>query len=284
MSDNDYDYYEEYAEDCYGHSGSQPVPPNGSMGKLGPRAVPNKRRPEDVQGEETVVVTHEGGTYERDHESEPGIARHGEDGGDDYDDDGESGEEIGDYGPIRGKAVNPGRPDALRQTKIESPTGAEAVGPSIGPKPSQKCIDSQESEPETSPRSKAGEGAERAAGASESQDRQSKQDLPSVDEDVEGLLDEILDEAEKSKKVIMGQINKEEIPLKPHERRIGQYILGKTIGEGTFGKVKIGMHILTKARVAVKILEKSKIVDVADVERVSREIHILKIVQHPQVV
>ena len=35
---------------------------------------------------------------------------------------------------------------------------------------------------------------------------------------------------------------------------------------------------------AVKILEKSKIVDVADYERVSREIHILKIVQHPQVV
>jgi 5'-AMP-activated protein kinase catalytic alpha subunit len=36
--------------------------------------------------------------------------------------------------------------------------------------------------------------------------------------------------------------------------------------------------------VAVKILEKNKIVDVADVERVSREIHILKIVRHPNVV
>ena len=34
----------------------------------------------------------------------------------------------------------------------------------------------------------------------------------------------------------------------------------------------------------MKILEKSKIVDVADVERVAREIHILKIVRHPQVV
>lgn len=34
----------------------------------------------------------------------------------------------------------------------------------------------------------------------------------------------------------------------------------------------------------MKILEKSKIADVADVERVSREIHILKIVQHPHVV
>jgi 5'-AMP-activated protein kinase catalytic alpha subunit len=36
--------------------------------------------------------------------------------------------------------------------------------------------------------------------------------------------------------------------------------------------------------VAVKILEKSKITDIADVERVSREIHILKTVQHPHVV
>lgn len=69
--------------------------------------------------------------------------------------------------------------------------------------------------------------------------------------------------------------------MKPHERKIGQYILGKTIGEGTFGKVKIGTHIITQGKVAVKILEKSKIVDVADYERVSREIHILKIVQHP---
>ena len=46
---------------------------------------------------------------------------------------------------------------------------------------------------------------------------------------------------------------------KKHERIIGGYILGKTIGEGTFGKVKIGKHQLTKAKVAVKILEKSKI-------------------------
>jgi len=38
------------------------------------------------------------------------------------------------------------------------------------------------------------------------------------------------------------------------------------------------MNIICFIKVAVKILEKCKIVDVADVERVSREIHILKIV------
>jgi len=52
-------------------------------------------------------------------------------------------------------------------------------------------------------------------------------------------------------------------------KTIGHYILGKSIGEGTFGKVKQGLHTLTGEKVAVKILEKDKIQDVADVERVA---------------
>jgi len=36
------------------------------------------------------------------------------------------------------------------------------------------------------------------------------------------------------------------------------------------------MHILTGEKVAIKILEKDRIIDASDVERVSREIHILK--------
>merc|ERR1719191_2351240 len=67
-------------------------------------------------------------------------------------------------------------------------------------------------------------------------------------------------------------------------RSIGHYILGKTIGEGTFGKVKLGTHILTGEKVAVKILEKERIVDIADVERVAREIHILKLIRHPHII
>ncbi|CAG9333437.1 unnamed protein product [Blepharisma stoltei] len=67
-------------------------------------------------------------------------------------------------------------------------------------------------------------------------------------------------------------------------KSIGQYILGKTIGEGTFGKVKLGTHILTSEKVAVKILEKERIKDVADIERVAREIHILKLIRHPNII
>jgi len=62
-------------------------------------------------------------------------------------------------------------------------------------------------------------------------------------------------------------------------KSIGHYVLMKTIGEGTFGKVKLGTHILTGERVAVKVLEKERIVEAADVERVAREIHILKLIR-----
>ena len=65
---------------------------------------------------------------------------------------------------------------------------------------------------------------------------------------------------------------------------IGQYHLGKSIGQGTFGKVKLGTHTLSSEKVAIKVLQKSKIKEVADVERVSREIAILKKVNHDQVI
>ena len=63
-----------------------------------------------------------------------------------------------------------------------------------------------------------------------------------------------------------------------------KFALDKTIGKGTFGKVKLGVHELTGERVAVKILEKDKIQDVNDVERVAREIHILKMIRHPNII
>jgi 5'-AMP-activated protein kinase catalytic alpha subunit len=65
---------------------------------------------------------------------------------------------------------------------------------------------------------------------------------------------------------------------------IGNYVLGRDLGKGTFGEVMVGTHSLTGEKVAIKVLEKEKIVDVHDVERVAREIHILKIVRHPTII
>ncbi|OXB70654.1 UNVERIFIED_CONTAM: hypothetical protein H355_014247 [Colinus virginianus] len=64
----------------------------------------------------------------------------------------------------------------------------------------------------------------------------------------------------------------------------GHYVFGETLGEGTFGKVKLGLHAATQEAVAVKILDKQKIQEANDVERVMREIHILKILRHPHIV
>ena len=71
---------------------------------------------------------------------------------------------------------------------------------------------------------------------------------------------------------------------RPRAKSIGHYVMGSTIGEGTFGKVKEAIHILTGEKVAIKILEKNRMKEVADVERVSREIHILKLIRHPNII
>jgi len=42
---------------------------------------------------------------------------------------------------------------------------------------------------------------------------------------------------------------------------------GKNLGEGTFGKVHLAMHIPTGEKVAIKIINKSKMRD-KDIERV----------------
>jgi 5'-AMP-activated protein kinase catalytic alpha subunit len=54
------------------------------------------------------------------------------------------------------------------------------------------------------------------------------------------------------------------------------FTIGKSIGEGTFGKVYLGTHDLTEVVVAIKVLEKSKISEQDDIERINREIRFLK--------
>lgn len=59
---------------------------------------------------------------------------------------------------------------------------------------------------------------------------------------------------------------------------------GRSLGQGTFGKVRVGTHTITGEKVAIKILEKDRIESKSDVERVTREINILKKVRHPNVI
>ncbi|RWW51500.1 hypothetical protein BHE74_00042148 [Ensete ventricosum] len=61
------------------------------------------------------------------------------------------------------------------------------------------------------------------------------------------------------------------------KRRVGKYELGRTIGEGTFAKVKFARNIETGEPVAIKILDKEKVLKHKLVEQSSRLISELPI-------
>ena len=64
------------------------------------------------------------------------------------------------------------------------------------------------------------------------------------------------------------------------KNEISQYQIKGKIGEGMFGKVKLGIHLLTKEKVAIKIFDKGKIKNEKEVEYIEREISILKKLNH----
>jgi len=67
----------------------------------------------------------------------------------------------------------------------------------------------------------------------------------------------------------------------PNEiKGIHQFIMGEKLGQGTFGKVRLATHVITGEKVAIKILEKDKIYQQEDKERVEKEIKILKMIRH----
>lgn len=65
---------------------------------------------------------------------------------------------------------------------------------------------------------------------------------------------------------------------------IGTYRLSKTLGIGAFGKVKLAEHVTTGHKVAVKILNRAKIVALDMSEKVKREINILQRCTHPHII
>lgn len=66
--------------------------------------------------------------------------------------------------------------------------------------------------------------------------------------------------------------------------QIGHYVLGETLGIGTFGKVKVGFHQITHHKVAVKILNRQKIKSLDVVGKIRREIQNLKLFRHPHII
>ena len=68
------------------------------------------------------------------------------------------------------------------------------------------------------------------------------------------------------------------------KKTIDEYLIKETIGKGTFSTVKLGEHIKTKKKVAIKILNKAKIKANEDLIRIKREIKILQMMNHPNII
>ncbi|OEL30518.1 CBL-interacting protein kinase 24 [Dichanthelium oligosanthes] len=68
------------------------------------------------------------------------------------------------------------------------------------------------------------------------------------------------------------------------KKRVGRYEVGRTIGQGTFAKVKFAVDADTGAAVAMKVVDKETILTHRMLHQIKREISIMKIVRHPNIV
>ena len=66
--------------------------------------------------------------------------------------------------------------------------------------------------------------------------------------------------------------------------KIGQYLIKNTIGKGSFGKVKLGIYLPNKEKVAIKILDKKRIIEKDDLTRIKREFELLSKFDHPNII
>ncbi|GAA0171120.1 hypothetical protein LIER_25229 [Lithospermum erythrorhizon] len=65
---------------------------------------------------------------------------------------------------------------------------------------------------------------------------------------------------------------------------LDRYEIGKLLGQGTFAKVYHARNIKTNDSVAIKVIDKEKILKVGLISHIKREISILRMVRHPNIV
>jgi len=72
--------------------------------------------------------------------------------------------------------------------------------------------------------------------------------------------------------------------MQENKGQLGDYILIRTIGQGTTGKVKLGYNVENHQQVAVKIINKSSFETKPNLQaKIQREIALMKLVDHPHV-
>ncbi|NP_001315749.1 CBL-interacting serine/threonine-protein kinase 6-like [Malus sylvestris] len=64
----------------------------------------------------------------------------------------------------------------------------------------------------------------------------------------------------------------------------GKYELGRLLGHGTFAKVYHARHLQSGKNVAMKVVGKEKVIKVGMMEQIKREISVMRMVKHPNIV
>lgn len=64
----------------------------------------------------------------------------------------------------------------------------------------------------------------------------------------------------------------------------GKYEMGRQLGQGTFAKVYYGKNIITQESVAIKVINKDQVKKEGLVEQIKREISVMRLVKHPNIV
>jgi carbon catabolite-derepressing protein kinase len=67
-------------------------------------------------------------------------------------------------------------------------------------------------------------------------------------------------------------------------QRLGQYTIVRTLGEGSFGKVKLATHQVSGQKVALKIINRKRLVTRDMAGRIEREIQYLQLLRHPHII
>ncbi|XP_062086731.1 CBL-interacting serine/threonine-protein kinase 10 [Humulus lupulus] len=63
-----------------------------------------------------------------------------------------------------------------------------------------------------------------------------------------------------------------------------RYELGRILGQGTFAKVYFARSLVTNQSVAIKVIDKEKILKVGLIDQIKREISIMRLVKHPNII
>ena len=67
----------------------------------------------------------------------------------------------------------------------------------------------------------------------------------------------------------------------PKKVKLSDYQIDRTLGTGSFGRVKLAKNKSTGKYVALKILKKAEIIKLKQIDHIMNEIRILTMIDHP---